>query len=273
MTQEEQAGHYVIRGGVPGRERLRLLARVFRPTTMALFERAGVVPGMACLDVGCGGGDVTLDLAAIVGEEGRVVGTDIDETKLDICRAEAKERGLAHAQFRFANASFEAPAQPEFDIAYARFLLTHLPEPMPAVLHMKASLMPGGTVIVEDIDFSGSFCSPMHPAYQRYLDLYTSVVQRRGGDPHIGPRLPGLLAEAGFQQVEMNVVQPAGRCGEVKLVSPLTVENIADAVLAERLANQAEIESVVTDLYAIARDDTTVMSTPRVVQAWGRLPA
>ena len=45
---------YIIRGGQAGRERLRLLARVMRPTTAALFERAGVREGMRCLDVGCG---------------------------------------------------------------------------------------------------------------------------------------------------------------------------------------------------------------------------
>jgi 2-polyprenyl-3-methyl-5-hydroxy-6-metoxy-1,4-benzoquinol methylase len=65
--------HYIIRGGVEGRERLRVLARVMRPTTLNLFDRVGIRPGMACLDVGCGGGDVTFELADLVGPKGRVV--------------------------------------------------------------------------------------------------------------------------------------------------------------------------------------------------------
>ena len=80
---------YIIRGGVSGRERLRILARVMRPSTLALLARVGVRPGMHCLDVGCGGGDVTADLARLVGGEGRVVGFDLDEVKLEIARAEA----------------------------------------------------------------------------------------------------------------------------------------------------------------------------------------
>jgi hypothetical protein len=44
--------HYIIRGGVEGRERLRVLARVMRPATVSLLHRAGIRPGMACLDVG-----------------------------------------------------------------------------------------------------------------------------------------------------------------------------------------------------------------------------
>lgn len=89
------SSHYIIRGGIEGRERLRLLARVMHPTTLQLLERAGVTEGMACLDVGCGGGDVTLNFAKVVGPKGRAVGTDIDNTKLDMARSEAADRGSA----------------------------------------------------------------------------------------------------------------------------------------------------------------------------------
>ena len=50
---------YIISGGLAGRERLRVLARAMYPTTAALFDRIGIEPGISCLDVGCGGGDVT----------------------------------------------------------------------------------------------------------------------------------------------------------------------------------------------------------------------
>src|SRR5262245_27552439 len=81
-TQPMQETDYVIRGGVQGRERLRLLARVLRPTTLGLFAHVGIRPGMTCLDVGCGGGDVAFDLARATGAGGKVVGIDIDRTKL-----------------------------------------------------------------------------------------------------------------------------------------------------------------------------------------------
>jgi cyclopropane fatty-acyl-phospholipid synthase-like methyltransferase len=47
---------YVIRGGQEGYNRLLVLAKVHRAAPLALFDRAGVGPGMRCLDVGCGGG-------------------------------------------------------------------------------------------------------------------------------------------------------------------------------------------------------------------------
>ena len=91
-------------------------------------------------------------------------------------------------------------------------------------------------------------------------------------DPNIGPRLPGLLVKAGFEAIQMNVVQPAAMSGEVKLMAPLTMENIADAVLAEGLASRAEIDRLVHELYEFARDPDTVVAGPRVVQAWGHRP-
>jgi 2-polyprenyl-3-methyl-5-hydroxy-6-metoxy-1,4-benzoquinol methylase len=77
---------YVIRGGLQGRERLRVLARVMWPTTSALFSRVGIAPTARCLDLGCGGGDVTRALAGIA-SDGFVVGADL-ETKLELARAE-----------------------------------------------------------------------------------------------------------------------------------------------------------------------------------------
>lgn len=67
-----ERSHYVIRGGLEGRERLRILSRVMRPTTRSLLKRVGLGQGMACLDVGCGGGDVTFEIARMVGPGGRV---------------------------------------------------------------------------------------------------------------------------------------------------------------------------------------------------------
>lgn len=73
---------YIVRGGSSGRERLRILAQVMRPSTLSLLERVGLRPGMRCLDVGCGGGDVTIELARLVGPDASALGIDLDEVKL-----------------------------------------------------------------------------------------------------------------------------------------------------------------------------------------------
>ena len=270
-SQGFDKSHYVIRGGIEGRARLRILSRVMWPSTLNLLQRAGIRHGMICLDVGCGGGDVSCELARLVGANGRVLGMDIDEVKIGIAREEVAALGIPNLEFRACNLC-ETDPEAEFDLVYARFLLTHLPDPSAILAKIRQALRPGGTLVVADIDFRGYFSWPESPALARYVALYTQAVKRRGADPNIGPRLPALLAAAGFEGVQMSVAQPAGLDGEVKLISPLTMENIADAVIAEGLATRAEIDQIVDELYVDARTPGTIGCMPRVVEAWGRSP-
>ncbi|MBX3027252.1 methyltransferase domain-containing protein [bacterium] len=267
----DDARRYVIHGGARGVDRLRILGRVVAPTTRALLERAGVGPGMACLDVGCGGGDSTAELARLVAPDGRVVAIDADAAAVDLARRTAAARGLAHVEFRVGLAG-EGATAPEFDVGYARFLLTHLRDPAAAVAWMRAHLRPGGVLVLEDIDFRGHFCHPANAAFDRYTALYAAVVQSAGADPFIGPRLPDLLRAAGCEAVAMQVVQPAGFDPDVKVMAAITTEGIAARAAAAGLATRAELASLAEALHAFARDPHSVMSLPRIVQAWGRAP-
>jgi hypothetical protein len=127
-------------------------------------------------------------------------------------------------------------------------------------------------MIIEDIDFSSHFCNPDNAAFRRYVQLYTDVVIRKGGHPHIGPRLPELLRENGFSKIGTNVIQPAGTEGEVKQIAAITMENIADAVIQAELATPNEIQHIMHELHGIAADMHTYISLPRIVQAWGYRP-
>ena len=260
---------YVIRGGLEGRERLRVLCRVMWPTTSRLLAEVGIPEDARCLDLGCGSGDVTIALAELA-PKGRAVGTDLDDEKVELARAEAASIGVQNVDFRVDDVMQQPHDGQMYDVIYARFLLTHLTDPARALANIRARLAPGGVVIIEDIDFTGHFCHPHNDTFWRYVELYSQAVQHRGADPNIGPRLPGLLADAGLVDVGVHVVQPAGMTGEVKLISPITLEAIADAVLAADLATHDELAQTVDGLYAFAETEGTFMSIPRIVQAWGR---
>jgi len=265
------AAHYVIRGGLEGRERLRVLGRVMHASSSSLFDRLDLRDGMTCLDVGCGGGDATFELARRVGPHGHAVGVDIDATKLEIARSEAVLHGIPNVHFERTDIC-EASVTDLFDVVYSRFLLTHLSDPAGAVGALYQRVRPGRMVGIEDIDFSGYFTHPECNAFRRYHELYCATVIRRGGDPNIGPRLPGLLEHCGFQDVGVFAVQPIAMRGEAKLINPLTMENIAGAVLEDGLATRDEIDGLVRELYAFAADPSTVAGMRRVVQVWGRRP-
>lgn len=261
---------YVLRGGDEGAGRLQLLARVKWPTTKALLRRAGLEKGMRCLDVGCGGGAVTLELARWVGPKGRAVGLDMDERALELARQEARRRGLP-ARFRSVTAA-DLDEKPVYDLVFARFLLTHLTEPGATLERMVRAARPGGTVVLEDIDFPGSFCHPPCVAFERYVELYQEAVRQRGADPAIGPRLLGLCTAAGLEDLHLDVIVPTFFEGEGKLMASVTMAHIRESVHAAGLATPAEIDTIVANLEAFAAAPLTVMSLPRIFQVWGRRP-
>ena len=263
--------HYIIRGGVEGKKRLELLARVMWPTTARALERAGLSRGMTCLDLGCGGGDVTYELARIVAPEGRVTGVDFDEVKIGLARQGASERGLATAEFRPLDV-LTWDEESRYDFIYCRFLLTHLKNPLDALRRMLRALRPGGSALVEDIDYSGSFGYPPSAAMDTYERLYAAAAARRGCDADIGPKLYGMLRDAGFRSVEFEIVQPAFASGEGKRLAVLTLVNIADAVLAEGLASREELDSAIEELGRYTDDERTIVGAPRVFQVLGRRP-
>ena len=128
---------------------------------------------MRCLDVGCGGGEVTFDIATIVGQTGSVVGLDMDEVKLALARDVARQRGLSQVEFRQADVM--TWTEPEsFDMVYARALLQHVTDPVDMLSRMWAGVRPGGVLIAEDTDFERAFCEPpndgfdfIHPQLRR----------------------------------------------------------------------------------------------------------
>src|SRR5213080_4302867 len=100
MARSDASHRYAIRGGKEGKKRLDLLARVMLPTTMQLLDRVGLIRGMKCLDVGCGGGHVALLMARMVGPDGRVIGTDTNGETLALARNDAQAANIANVEFQ-----------------------------------------------------------------------------------------------------------------------------------------------------------------------------
>jgi SAM-dependent methyltransferase len=262
--------HYVLRGDEAGAERLRVLARVQWPTTRTLLRRVGLKRGARVLDVGCGIGEVTRALARLVGRGGLAVGVDGNAYFIDLARRERQRLG-GKVVFHVGRAE-ALKEEAAYDLVYARFLLTHLPDPAAALRGMARAARPGGVVVVEDIDATGLFSYPDCPALSRCRELYEEAVRRHGGDAAIGPRLPGLLRGVGLKEVQLAVVQPAFEQGEGKRVPQVTMEHVRGAVVGAGVATDADLDAVVAELDRFASDPDTILSLPRIFQVWGRRP-
>ena len=260
---------YILRQGMDASKRLTLLADAKWPSTQALFDRLPIKPGARCLDVGCGTGAVSLHLAKSVAPSGHVLGIDTDQILLESAQEKANQTALA-AEFRKIDVTKD-DLPVGFDFLYARFLLTHLQSPLSVLEKIYRSTVSGGVIVIEDIDFDGHVCYPASLAFDRYVELYKAVARHRGGDPLIGPRLPGLLKQVGCKNVEVEVVTPTFYRGENKLVAAITMEHIREAVVNAGLATDQEIDDIVDELTILAERPDSIISLARIFQVVGRV--
>lgn len=260
---------YVIRGGREGYDRLRVLAAARRASTLELFRLAGLRPGMRCVDLGCGSGDVTLDMAALAGPGGQVAGIDTDQAKLELARQTARERGLANVVFEVADVGHWA-APGGYDFVYCRFLLQHLARPAELLRRMWETVRPGGVLAVEDADLEGLFCDPDNTGFSFYQRMYVKVLARNGGDPACARRLPRYFRETGIPAPQVRLLQGINAGGDAKAMPLLTLEAIADSIVGSGLATAGQVTAAIEDLRAFTTDPDTLISDPRIFQVWAR---
>jgi ubiquinone/menaquinone biosynthesis C-methylase UbiE len=260
---------YVIRGGREGYDRLRVLASARRASTLELFQLAGLRPGIRCLDLGCGSGDVTLDMAALAGPGGWAVGIDMDQGKLEFARAAADERGLANVVFEAADVGqWAGPG--DYDFVYCRFLLQHLARPVDLLRRMWDAVRPGGVLAVEDADLEGLFCDPDNAGFSFYQRTYAEVLARNGGDPGCARRLARYLRETGIPGPQTRLLQEVNAEGDAKAMPLLTLEAIADSIVSSGLATADQVTAAIEDLRAFTARPDTLISDPRIFQVWAR---
>jgi SAM-dependent methyltransferase len=209
--------------------------------TRSLLIEAGIGPGMRVLDAGCGAGDVSFELARLVGKDGSVLGIDLNEIALQAARTTARELGLAHLEF----ASADLPALPSgvgtFDAIVGRRVLMYIPDPLAAVAALATALRPGGTMAFHEHDLSPLPNVANMPVHEVAMRWVKETVLREGATQDMGFRLYGVLAAAGLVvrgvRVAANIDTPAQPYPLAELVALMKPR-----ILAQGVADEAEIE-------------------------------
>jgi SAM-dependent methyltransferase len=156
-------------------------------------------PGLDLLDVGCGPGTITVDLAARVAP-GRVVGLDVSPDPLDEARALAAG---AQVEVEFVVGDVYALDVPDasFDVVHAHQVLQHLTDPVAALREMARVTRPGGLVAVRDVDYATFTWFPAVPVLDRWLEVYYGVARHNDAEPDAGRRLLSWAHAAGLRDV------------------------------------------------------------------------
>ncbi|MFE2329976.1 class I SAM-dependent methyltransferase [Streptomyces sp. NPDC059385] len=158
-------------------------------------------PGMSVLDVGCGPGTITADLAELVAPGGSVTAVDAAEDVVEQARAYAQERGVTGVRFGTADVHALDFPDDSFDVVHAHQVLQHVGDPVQALREMRRVCRPGGIVAARDADYAAMTWYPQAPGLDAWQSLYQRVARANGGEPDAGRRLRAWARAAGFTEV------------------------------------------------------------------------
>jgi SAM-dependent methyltransferase len=156
--------------------------------------------GMSLLDVGCGPGTLTADLAARVAP-GEVLAVDVSAEVVAEAEAHARKVGATNVSFTVGDFRSAGLAAGSFDVVHAHQVLQHLRDPVGALTEMRRLVRPGGVVAARDGDYSAMVWSPPDSLLDRWRELYLAVTRRNGAEADAGRRLLRWAREAGFQEI------------------------------------------------------------------------
>ena len=253
MRNDSRGGHYLHGSEPEEQRRLSQLNDLLNEGSLRALALRG---DESVLDVGCGLGQLSRAIARRLTRGGRVVGVERDPEQLGAARRLAEEQGEAGlVELRQGDAVDLPLSDGEwggFDVAHARFVLEHVPDPQAVVAAMVRAVRPGGRVVLEDDDHDLLRLWPEVPSFGRLWRAYVRTYDRLGNDPYVGRRLTAMLCDAGAQPARNDMLffgSCAGNPAFEALVANFVglVEGAPEEILAQTSLTREELDAGLAD--------------------------
>ncbi|MEM9380146.1 MAG: methyltransferase domain-containing protein [Planctomycetota bacterium] len=250
--------------------RLELQHSVWRDTSEGALDRAGIGPGASVLDLGCGPGFVTLDLAARVGASGGVVALDESPKWHEVLRARTFDAPVDLVEERIEDADL---GEARFDGVFARWVLSFLADLDEVAERIARALRPGGAFVVQDYNHEGVSVFPRSEGFEAAIRATRAFYAGAGGDAWVIGRLPAALRRAGLEVEEL---RPVVRCGgpgsDAFRWADAFFPRFVDTYLDRGLMTAAERRAFDADWEAMRANPDALFFSPMVVEVIARRP-
>jgi ubiquinone/menaquinone biosynthesis C-methylase UbiE len=204
---------------------------------------------MTLLDVGCGPGTITTDLAARVAP-GAVIGVDREPAVVAQSTRSLVGGGLDNVQFKQADVYSLQFDDQSFDVVHAHQVLQHLTDPVAALVEIRRVLRRDGILAVRDSDYGGFVWAPPDPLLDRWMQLYHDVCRRNGADADAGRHLLSWATAAGFADIVATsstwtfADATTRRWWGGLWAERITRSSLADQAVKYQLSNEAELQDI-----------------------------
>ncbi len=199
--------------GRTSHETTRLIeqSRIYGESTQRLCKRAGITAGMRVLEIGSGAGDVALMLAELVGQDGQIVGVDVNPVILETARQRATEAGIRNVEFIAGDARGLAFSD-KFDAIVGRFVLMYMADPGEAFAKLVTHLNPGGIIAFQEPEYTlyPALLHPDTPLMNQLIKWILGAFEHSGAHLDMGIGLYRAFVDAGLPLPTMHLESPIG---------------------------------------------------------------
>jgi ubiquinone/menaquinone biosynthesis C-methylase UbiE len=269
---ESKDEYYVLETGRKGQCRLNLLHEVYGRETEKLLLGIGLKPGMHVADIGCGPGTVTFFLARHISPAGIAYGVDSSTEQLNVALEEAQKKDIKNVRFIKADVYSLGLKKDSFDMVYARSLLSHLQDPLCAIIGMMRIVKPGGVLVCEDIDMATIHSEPTTAEYERSVEIWSALGAERRTDYRVGSHMADLFRNAGFANVQETFHQPKFISGEKKRYWEYTFYEVSPAMIRAGVLNDDELSRLKNGFEKIAENESVAVAQAAQFQVWAIKP-
>lgn len=238
------------------------------PATSAFLRQVVIKKGITAIELNCGEGDVSFQLARLVGGQGSVLGLDPSWENIRTARQIALIRKASNVTF-VQTERYECAAEQHLGLAYGRLPLNPLFVPDETFEAIWKCLQPGGMILLEAMDLSSFHSVPQNYAFERFLDLYHSLLQPLWGDVNLNTLLIRRLSQAGFREVQQQYVPPTFQRGPFKHLASLALAGMQETLLQQNMATPDELQALLHELRSFEQQDHTMINMPGIYQVWG----
>ena len=248
-------------------ERQRLLQKIMEPVTEKLLDQLQLPAGIRCLDLGCGMGETTRQLAAKLESSSQVVGVDQDRELVKTASSILSADGcpITFEQGDAISLDFEDES---FYFVFARYLLHHLNEPKTGLAEMFRVCIPGGVVAVQEPDCAKQYCYPGSWAYERIPEIYSRLF----ANPFVGRELFALFGQLGCPEPHLDVETIAGVNVELRRSYRMTIEATGSALIEKGILTADELEDLVGEFRRVEEEPGTLCVWSPSFSVWGNPP-
>ncbi len=270
-AQSNETRHYLIATGSEDYERLLILNEVVNPYSLPFLKRY-IKLGAKVLEIGCGIGLMSQEIAKLVGDKGTVLGTDLYEDQF--ANAQKLSSGICIKGLRYQKASAYdlSGIGKDYDVVYMRFLFIHLEDVTKALDQIKTVLKPGGLILIEELvgnDTIANDPKDIRLAYVRKMDDLQEEIQK--SNFAIATSLGETLETNGFKVVSDKVVHPQLDTPNNRRLFSLGMKSLEESLIKNEIITREESQTMIKEVEDMEADASIKLYFYKIGQIAARL--